>query len=156
MPEVLFDSSRGQSLVHIILQSACAVLSAGFSREDVSDLLRQVVLVGGAADFPGIRPRAEYEMRCLLQHLVGFREGSSSNQLALADVEPMLSTRAWWDWCCELFRSRFHLLPMCFLVIGPRSGLDFMESPEDAAVSRPQQVLRVHRRRLRPSTSPRI
>lgn len=38
-----------------------------YTQEDVRDLLRQVVLVGGAADFPGIRPRVEYEMRCLLQ-----------------------------------------------------------------------------------------
>eukprot|EP00438_Fugacium_kawagutii_P001210 Skav223406 [mRNA] locus=scaffold350:5013:19473:- [translate_table: standard] len=38
-----------------------------YTQEDIRDLLRNVVLVGGAADFPGIRPRVEYEMRNLLQ-----------------------------------------------------------------------------------------
>jgi len=70
VPEVLFESNRGprQTLPQIIVECASMVHSKGtYTQEDVRDLLRQVVLVGGAADFPGIRPRVEYEMRCLLQ-----------------------------------------------------------------------------------------
>lgn len=68
VPEVLFEANRGgQSLPSIIVQCANAVQSLGkYKRDDIADLLRQVVLVGGAADFPGIRPRVEYEMRSLL------------------------------------------------------------------------------------------
>ncbi|OLP81469.1 putative actin-25 [Symbiodinium microadriaticum] len=68
VPEVLFESNRGLGLPGLIVRCADAVLASGKSSEEgVRELLRQVVLVGGAADFPGIRPRVEYEMRSLLQ-----------------------------------------------------------------------------------------
>ncbi|CAE7356948.1 ARP2 [Symbiodinium pilosum] len=68
VPEVLFESNRGMGLPGIIVRCADAVLASGRTNEEgVRNLLRQVVLVGGAADFPGIRPRVEYEMRSLLQ-----------------------------------------------------------------------------------------
>jgi len=69
VPEVLFEANRGgPSVPQIIVQCANMVNATGkYTQEDIRDLLRQVVLVGGAADFPGIRPRVEYEMRSLLQ-----------------------------------------------------------------------------------------
>jgi len=68
VPEVLFESRHGTSLPGIIVRCAeCVRVSEQTDEEGVKNLLRQVVLVGGAADFPGIRPRVEYEMRHLLQ-----------------------------------------------------------------------------------------
>ncbi|CAJ1454689.1 unnamed protein product [Effrenium voratum] len=68
VPEVLFEANRGQSLPTIILACANSVSCSGRCDQDgVRNLLRQVVIVGGAADFPGIRPRVEYEVRSLLQ-----------------------------------------------------------------------------------------
>ena len=39
----------------------------GGASRDVQRLLQQVVLVGGAADLPGIRPRTEFEVRQILR-----------------------------------------------------------------------------------------
>lgn len=69
VPEELFINAAGRpSLPMLIARCADLALSSGRCDEDgVRRLLRQVVLVGGAAEFPGLRPRTEYEVRFLLK-----------------------------------------------------------------------------------------
>jgi len=70
VPELFFDQRRpGATLPQLILHCAEATLSRGLcSEEGARTLLQQIVLVGGAADFPGMRPRVEFEVRELLRH----------------------------------------------------------------------------------------
>lgn len=70
VPEAIFDASMGASstLQELVLACAEQVLSSGpRSQDDMQDLLRNIVLVGGAADLPGIRTRAEFEVRAILK-----------------------------------------------------------------------------------------
>jgi len=70
VPEFLFDPSMGArpTLPELIVDCVERALSRGAcGGEGVKRLLQQVVLVGGAADLPGIRPRTEYEVRALLR-----------------------------------------------------------------------------------------
>jgi len=65
IPEILFERHSIPSLIaraaeKTLLLNACSV-------EEVRALLRQIVIVGGTADFPGMRPRTEFEVRALLQ-----------------------------------------------------------------------------------------
>lgn len=69
VPELLFETQHGcPSLPQLIVGCAERTRARGrCDEEGVRNLLRQVVLVGGAADFPGIRPRTEFEIRRLLR-----------------------------------------------------------------------------------------
>mmetsp|Transcript_83868 Transcript_83868/g.175447 ORF Transcript_83868/g.175447 Transcript_83868/m.175447 type:complete len:819 (-) Transcript_83868:81-2537(-) len=69
VPEELFTETAGQpSLPSIIVRCAeQAFQSSRCDTEGVRSLLRNVVIVGGAANFPGLRPRTEYEIRRLLR-----------------------------------------------------------------------------------------
>lgn len=70
VPEMFFERSMGggPTLPQLVLACAYRVQQSGrFGNEDVQRLLQQVVLVGGGADIPGLRPRTEYEMRILLR-----------------------------------------------------------------------------------------
>mmetsp|Transcript_103920 Transcript_103920/g.334912 ORF Transcript_103920/g.334912 Transcript_103920/m.334912 type:complete len:761 (-) Transcript_103920:93-2375(-) len=71
VPEELFVNAPGQpSLPMLIVRCAeQALATSRCDEEGVRSLLKQVVLVGGAADFPGIRPRTEYEIRFLLREV---------------------------------------------------------------------------------------
>jgi len=72
VPEALFDPGMVQgeaTLPMLILRCAEKVLALGLcGQEALQALLRNIVLVGGAADLPGIRPRTEFELRALLEH----------------------------------------------------------------------------------------
>eukprot|EP00931_Biecheleriopsis_adriatica_P050398 TRINITY_DN29175_c0_g1_i1.p1 TRINITY_DN29175_c0_g1~~TRINITY_DN29175_c0_g1_i1.p1 ORF type:complete len:751 (+),score=92.26 TRINITY_DN29175_c0_g1_i1:43-2253(+) len=66
VPELFFQQNSG--LPDLILRCAEEALSKGFCEEEgVRMLLQQIVIVGGAADFPGMRPRVEFEVRALLR-----------------------------------------------------------------------------------------
>jgi hypothetical protein len=69
VPELLFEAGRGyQPLPELLASCAENCLSSGQCDADAARrLLRQIVLVGGAAEFPGIRPRTEFEIRALLR-----------------------------------------------------------------------------------------
>eukprot|EP00927_Polykrikos_kofoidii_P030125 TRINITY_DN25984_c0_g1_i1.p1 TRINITY_DN25984_c0_g1~~TRINITY_DN25984_c0_g1_i1.p1 ORF type:complete len:1024 (-),score=175.31 TRINITY_DN25984_c0_g1_i1:447-3518(-) len=70
VPEALFDSSvdHGSTLPQIILKCAekCLDKEECSNQEVLRALLRNIVLVGGTADIPGMRPRTEFEVRRLL------------------------------------------------------------------------------------------
>lgn len=71
VPELFFDSeiAGGPALPELIVNCVAKVLASEIcDAEGARRLLRQVVLVGGAADIPGIRPRTEHEIRSLLQN----------------------------------------------------------------------------------------
>lgn len=56
----------------LIVHCAEQVLASGACDEEaLRALLRNIVLVGGAADIPGMRPRTEYEVRRLLANSAG-------------------------------------------------------------------------------------
>mmetsp|Transcript_37525 Transcript_37525/g.74485 ORF Transcript_37525/g.74485 Transcript_37525/m.74485 type:complete len:977 (-) Transcript_37525:101-3031(-) len=82
VPEALFDSSMmgGPSLPELILrcaeQTMCRTLGEDqeADQEALQALLRNIVLVGGAADMPGLRPRTECEVRALLASSRAFSE----------------------------------------------------------------------------------
>lgn len=71
VPEMLFDRDAGimrPTLPELIVHCADQVLRRQRgTAEDVQRLLQQVVLVGGAADLPGIRARTEFEVRQILR-----------------------------------------------------------------------------------------
>jgi len=70
VPELLFDPEMGgtPTLPQLVVKCAADALAGGLCDvEGVCRLFRQVVLVGGAADIPGIRPRTEHELRALLR-----------------------------------------------------------------------------------------
>eukprot|EP00440_Ansanella_granifera_P041594 gb/GFBE01045104.1/.p1 GENE.gb/GFBE01045104.1/~~gb/GFBE01045104.1/.p1 ORF type:complete len:757 (+),score=120.07 gb/GFBE01045104.1/:1-2271(+) len=102
VPEMLFESLGGPSLPMLIVGCAARALRSGqCDQEGVRTLLRQVVLVGGAADFPGLRPRVEFEMRCLLKESMfeELRQALASSEDAfvlnppLGDAGPLVSPR---------------------------------------------------------------
>merc|ERR1719362_1207747 len=70
VPEALFDSSvmGGPTLPELIVRCAEQALRRTVceDKEALRALLRNIVLVGGAADMPGLRPRTECEVRALL------------------------------------------------------------------------------------------
>eukprot|EP00929_Paragymnodinium_shiwhaense_P083006 TRINITY_DN4404_c0_g1_i2.p1 TRINITY_DN4404_c0_g1~~TRINITY_DN4404_c0_g1_i2.p1 ORF type:complete len:1000 (+),score=264.78 TRINITY_DN4404_c0_g1_i2:70-3069(+) len=70
VPEAFFDASilQGPTLPQLIVRCVEKVLQkeACRSAESLQALLRNIVLVGGAADIPGMRPRTEFEVRRLL------------------------------------------------------------------------------------------
>mmetsp|Transcript_271 Transcript_271/g.677 ORF Transcript_271/g.677 Transcript_271/m.677 type:complete len:750 (-) Transcript_271:70-2319(-) len=69
VPEMFFERGAGfgPTLPDLILTCAGRVQSNGrVDNVDLQRLLQQVVLVGGGADIPGLRPRTEFEMRSLL------------------------------------------------------------------------------------------
>lgn len=68
VPELLFEDAHGRpTLPQLVAGCAEQVLIRGICDErGVQQLLQQIVLVGGAADFPAIRPRVEFEVRSLL------------------------------------------------------------------------------------------
>jgi len=70
VPELFFDRAMGvrPTLPELIASCAARVQQLGScSVEGVQKLLQQVVLVGGGADIPGLRPRTEFEVRALLR-----------------------------------------------------------------------------------------
>lgn len=71
VPEELFVSEPGRpSLPSLIVHCAERALSSGICDEsNVKSLLQQIVLVGGAADFAGIRHRTEFEVRRLVKEI---------------------------------------------------------------------------------------
>jgi len=71
VPEFLFDRriSGSPPLPEVVLNCLESLLSSGACTGDsLQQLLHNIVLVGGAADLPGIRPRTEFEVRHLLEH----------------------------------------------------------------------------------------
>jgi len=63
-----------RSLPQLIVDCAENTLSKGFCGEKgIQTLLQQIVIVGGAADFPGMRPRVEFEVRELLRDSASVR-----------------------------------------------------------------------------------
>lgn len=69
IPEMFFQPGPGRTpLPRLVVGCAERALASGACDEaDVRALLQRVVLVGGAAEFPGIRPRVEFESRQLLR-----------------------------------------------------------------------------------------
>jgi len=75
VPELFFEQRHGwTTLPKLIVDCAEGCFHANScknrsfqSKETVQTLLQHIVLVGGAADFPGMRPRVEYEVRELLR-----------------------------------------------------------------------------------------
>eukprot|EP00747_Dinoflagellata_sp_TGD_P082095 gnl/TRDRNA2_/TRDRNA2_161561_c1_seq1.p1 gnl/TRDRNA2_/TRDRNA2_161561_c1~~gnl/TRDRNA2_/TRDRNA2_161561_c1_seq1.p1 ORF type:complete len:358 (+),score=54.75 gnl/TRDRNA2_/TRDRNA2_161561_c1_seq1:2-1075(+) len=85
VPEALFDAEIGSAptLPQLIVRCAQDALAKNLcGPEAVRALLRNIVLVGGAADLPGIRPRTEFEVRELL------RRGAASKELLEALESP--------------------------------------------------------------------
>jgi len=85
VPEALFDTSMSgeRTLPDLVIDCAAKALKAAVcDAEGARRLLRQVVLVGGAADIPGIRPRLEHELRTLV------REGCAPHQILEAVDDP--------------------------------------------------------------------
>ncbi|CAE8599629.1 unnamed protein product [Polarella glacialis] len=85
VPEALFDASLigGPTVQGLVLSCIEKVLAREVcDGEALRALLRNVVLVGGAADIPGMRPRTEFEIRKLLAE-----RGSSSLKSALASTD---------------------------------------------------------------------
>ncbi|CAE8681524.1 unnamed protein product [Polarella glacialis] len=85
VPEALFDASLigGPTVQGLVLSCIEKVLAREVcDGEALRALLRNVVLVGGAADIPGVRPRTEFEIRKLLAE-----RGSSSLKSALASTD---------------------------------------------------------------------
>ncbi|CAK0829653.1 unnamed protein product [Prorocentrum cordatum] len=77
VPEALFGLRGGGGLPQLVLECAARTLRSKLcEEEDVRTLLQQIVLVGGAADFPNIRTRVQHEVRALL------REGAAPDLLA--------------------------------------------------------------------------
>jgi len=70
VPELLFENGMAHpSLPSLVVQCADRTFRQGLcDQAGLRDLLRQIVLVGGAADFPGMRPRVEFEVRDLILH----------------------------------------------------------------------------------------
>jgi len=65
VPELFFLSNRLPGLIVACAERAVDRESCG--EEIVRTLLQQIVIAGGAADFPGMRPRVEFEVRELLR-----------------------------------------------------------------------------------------
>jgi actin-related protein len=86
VPEVIFSPWRG-SLTQLVLQAAAsAVDAAGAGRDDIwSRLLGSVVVVGGAAELPGLRARLAEE---LSKHVAkpSFVEGHGLSQSPVVQV----------------------------------------------------------------------
>lgn len=71
VPEEFFDTtySGGPTLQRLIVSCAERVLQQNVcDAEAVQALLRNIVLVGGAANIPGLRTRTEFEVRKLLEN----------------------------------------------------------------------------------------
>jgi len=86
VPELLFDheaSDDNPTLPELVVNCGAAALAGGHcDAEGARRLFRQIVLVGGAADIPGIRPRTEHEVRALI------RNGRAPQQLLEAVTDP--------------------------------------------------------------------